>query len=127
MIINAETTEILCVADAEGSVHDFTMYKETIGSKILGHIQLLGDSGYQGILEFHANSRIPIKKSKKKPLTKEAKAFNLELSKSRIFVENINAKIKVFRSMSSRYRNRRNRHLLRMNLICGLLNFELTI
>jgi uncharacterized protein YifE (UPF0438 family) len=101
------------------------MYKNTIGSQVVTEIKIKADSGYQGILKLHANSLIPIKKSKKKPLTDEEKAFNRELSSERIFIEYTNAVIKVFRCMSSRYRNRRKRHLLRMSLICGIINFEL--
>jgi len=85
---------------------------------------LLADSGYQGLLALHANSRIPFKKSKHSPLSPEKKLFNRELSKERIVIENINAKIKTFKIMSERYRNRRKRHLLRMNLICAILNKE---
>ena len=100
------------------------MYKNTIGVKVVSHIKIKADSGYQGILKWHKNSLTPIKKSKNKPLTEEDKAFNRQLSSERILIENINAKIKVFRSMSSRYRNRRKRHLLRMILVCGFINFE---
>jgi len=101
------------------------MYKNTIGFKVICTIKIKADSGYQGILKLHNNSLTPIKKSKNKPLTDEDKLFNRTLSSERIFIENINAKIKVFRSMSSRYRNRRSRHLLRMSLVCGVINFEL--
>jgi len=86
---------------------------------------LLADSGYQGLLALHKNSRIPYKKSKKHPLTAEQKLFNRTLSKERIVIENINARIKTFKIMSERYRNRRKRHLLRMNLVCAILNREL--
>jgi transposase len=85
---------------------------------------LLADSGYQGLLALHANSRIPHKKSKNHPLTAAQKLFNRVLSKERIVMENINARIKTFKIMSERYRNRRKRHLLRMNLICAILNKE---
>jgi len=101
------------------------MYKNTIGVKVICTIKIKADSGYQGILAFHKNSLIPVKKSKNKPLSDEDKLFNRTLSGERIFIENINAKIKVFRCMSSRYRNRRSRHLLRMSLVCGVINFEL--
>lgn len=101
------------------------MYKNTIGVKVIGTIKIQADSGYQGILKFHSNSQTPRKKSKNNPLTDEDKEFNRALSSERISIENINAKIKVFRSMSSRYRNRRRRHLLRMSLVCGIINFEL--
>jgi len=101
------------------------MYKNTIGVKVISTIQIKADSGYQGILKLHNNSLTPIKKSKNKPLSDEDKLFNRTLSAERIFIENINAKIKVFRCLSSRYRNRRNRHLLRLSLVCGFINFEL--
>jgi len=95
----------------------------TIRAIIVG-ILLLADSGYQGLLALHANSRIPFKKSKNCPLSVEQKLFNRELSKERIVIENINARIKTFKIMSERYRNRRKRHLLRMNLVCAILNKE---
>jgi IS5 family transposase len=97
------------------------LFKSTIQALVLG-ILLLADSGYQGLLALHKNSRIPYKKSKNHPLTEEQKSLNRELSKERIVIENINARIKTFKIMSSRYRNRRKRHLLRMNLICAILN-----
>ena len=114
----------MCTADAKGSVHDFTIYKNTIGSRVIARIQIKADSGYQGILKFHKNSLTPIKKSKNRTLTGDDKVFNHQLSSQRILVENVNAKIKVFRCMSGRYRNRRKRHALRMSLICGIINFE---
>jgi len=118
-----ETQEIICTAQEKGAVHDFKLFKTTIRAIILG-IVLLADSGYQGLLALHKNSRIPFKKSKNSPLLAEQKLFNRELSKERIVIENINARIKTFKIMSERYRNRRRRHLLRMNLICVILNKE---
>jgi len=123
VIADVETQEILCTAQDKGAVHDFRLFKATIRAIILG-ILLLADSGYQGLLALHANSRIPQKKSKNCPLSVEQKLFNGELSKERIVIENINARIKTFKIMSERYRNRRRRHLLRMNLICAILNKE---
>jgi len=99
------------------------LFKLTVRGIILG-ILLLADSGYQGLLNLHKNSRIPYKASKNCPLTAEQKSFNRELSRERIVIENINARIKTFKIMSERYRNRRSRHLLRMNLICAVLNCE---
>jgi transposase len=123
IVADVDTQEILCTAQEKGNVHDFNLFKATIRAIICG-ILLLADSGYQGLLALHANSRIPYKKSKNHPLTVEQKLFNRELSKERIVIENINAKIKTFKIMSERYRNRRKRHLLRMNLICAILNKE---
>jgi len=49
---------------------------------------------------------------------------NRELSRQRIVIENINAKIKVFKIMSHPYRNQRYSHLLRTKLVCAILNAE---
>jgi hypothetical protein len=40
-------------------------------------------------------------------------------------VEHVIRRLKIFRIFSSRYRNRRKRFGLRLNLIAGLLNYEL--
>ena len=106
-------------------MHDFRLYKESIGQAIHRKISLLADSGYQGIQKLHAKSRSPKKSSKKCPLTKAEKRENRLLSIERIVIENMNAKIKVFKIFSQKYRNRRKRHLLRMSLVCGIYNCEL--
>jgi len=82
------------------------------------------DSGYQGILRLHGNSETPKKKPKGGELTAEEKAENKRLSQERILIENVNAKIKVFKIVANKYRNRRKRFGLRMALICGIINFE---
>jgi hypothetical protein len=86
---------------------------------------ILADLGYQGLSKLYANAKTPYKKSKKRPLTKEMKLFNHNLSSKRIIVENINAKIKVFKIVKYPYRNRRKRFHLRMSLICAIINLEL--
>jgi len=88
-------------------------------------VLILADSGYQGIYNYYAGSLIPIKKSKNKALSEEDKAFNLDLSRRRIVIENINARIKVFKIMTHPYRNRRQSHLLRTKLVCAILNAEI--
>jgi transposase len=105
-------------------VHDFRIYKENpiyIGEKI----ELIGDKGYQGVKKIHSNSRTPIKRMKNKSLSKEQKQFNRQLAKERILVEHVHRKLNVFRILSSRYRNRRSRFGLRLNLIAGIYNYEL--
>jgi len=116
--------EILAIAQAEGSCHDFRLFKENYNG-IDPQIKLLGDSGFQGIFELHANSLIPKKSSKNHPLTDEEKKANTELSRKRIVIEHVNRWIKRFKILQYRYRNRRKRHGLRVSLICGVHNFEM--
>ena len=125
IVTNRKTNEIIAIAQAEGSVHDFRLYKESIGSQVADDIKIQGDSGYQGIDKFHKNSEVPKKKTKNQPLTAAEKAENRRLARERIAIENINAKIKVFKIFANKYRNRRKRHGLRMSLICGVYNYEL--
>lgn len=83
------------------------------------------DTGYQGIKKIHANSSHPKKKSKKNPLTKEDKKQNKAISSERVANEHVIGKIKRFKIVADRYRNRRKRFGLRFNLIAGIYNFEL--
>ena len=124
VLVNQKTQKIICVAVREGKVHDFRIWKESqisIGKKT----ELLADKGYQGIVKIHTNSRTPIKKTKAKSLNKEQKKFNKQLAKERIVVEHVNRRLKIFRILSTRYRNRRRRFGLRINLIAGIYNYEM--
>jgi uncharacterized protein YifE (UPF0438 family) len=124
-VIDLVTLLILFIEQAAGSVHDFALYKSSTGRAVSPDVNVKVDSGYQGIADYHANSELPFKKGKNRPLTSEEKAFNRRLARERIAIEHINRQIKVFKIMSERYRNRRRRHKLRMTLICAIINNEI--
>ena len=84
------------------------------------------DLAYKGIEKIHRNVRMPKKKSKYHPLTKKEIANNKRIAQSRILVEHVIRRIKIFRIVAERYRNRRKRFSLRMNLIAAIYNFELS-
>jgi len=126
LIVNQKSLEIIATAFATGSTHDFHLFKES-RSGMSPHICSLADAGYLGIGKIHENSRIPAKKSKLHPLTREQKAENHQLSRQRIFVENVIRQLKIFRILSERYRNRRKRFAIRFNLIAAIYNQELTL
>ena len=121
---DGKTLKILAIAQHKGSTHDFKLFKQNFRGAS-DKIKFLADSGFQGILEFHTNSLTPIKSSKHHPLSTADKQFNHELSKQRIYIENIIARLKVFKILSYKYRNKRQRHGLRIALICGIYNAEL--
>lgn len=108
---------------AKGSMHDFKLFKN---SKVDYNslTPILVDMGYLGILKLHKNSLIPIKSSKLHKLDDNEKWYNSEVSKLRIAVEHVNAFLKKFKIVSTRYRNRRKKFKLFMTLICGIYNFE---
>jgi hypothetical protein len=124
--VNQKSKEIIATAFGSGSTHDFHLFKDS-RSGMSAHICSLADAGYLGLGNLHQNSRIPAKKSKLHPLTKEQKTNNHHLSRERIFVENVIRRLKIFHILSERYRNRRKRFGLRFNLITAIYNLELTI
>ena len=124
MIIHQKTMQIIATAFTKGSTHDFRLFKES-KTVLADQVLCLADAGYQGLTDLHANSQTPKKKSKHHPLTPEQKATNRKLARQRIYVEHVIGKVKVFRILSERYRNRRKRFGLRFNLIAALYNFEL--
>jgi hypothetical protein len=87
--------------------------------------EILVDSGYTGIKKIHACSKLPKKSSKKKPLTKQDKKDNQKISSERVLNENVIGVVKRFRIINDKYRNRRKRFGLRLNLICGIYNYEI--
>lgn len=124
MIANPKTAEIVATAFTQGSKHDFQLFKDD-QLEIAQHIRILADAGYQGLAELHKNCQTPFKKSKYHPLTQKEKQRNRALARKRILIEHIFRKLKVFRILSERYRNRRKRFALRFNLIAALYNLEL--
>ena len=118
-MINPENKEIISLAFEKGKVHDFQLFKS---SKI--HLkpgaQLTADSGYQGLTKLHTNSVLPKKSSKKRPLSKQERKQNRNISRKRIAVEHVIALVKRFRILSERYRNRRKR----FSSTAGICNFK---
>lgn len=115
---------ILSVDTALTYCHDMTLFRQS--RRVLTKAEkILADSGYQGLDKIFHQAETPIKSSKHHPLTDEDKTYNRELSSKRVKVENVFAKIKVFKIFSTTYRNRKKRFNLRMNLIAGILNYEL--
>jgi IS5 family transposase len=108
----------------QGRRHDFHLFKNS-KVRIKETVKVFADSGYQGIRKLHENSDLPKKNSKKKPLTKLEKKNNHQISSQRVLVENVIRKIKIFRVMAEKYRNRRKRFTLRLSLIAAIINFEL--
>jgi len=118
------TEKILATDFSNGSQHDFQLFKQRRYA-VAQQTCILADAGYQGLANLHLNSQMPVKKSKLHPLSQEQKNSNRMLSRKRILIENIIRKLKIFRILSERYRNRRKRFGLRFNLIAAIYNLEL--
>lgn len=125
ILVDLNTKIIVCVAKGKGKQHDFNIWKKS-RTGVKPSIKCLGDKGYQGIQNIHKNSQIPIKKKPGQKLNIESKKSNKGLAKKRIVIEHINRYLKIFRLLSSRYRNRRTRLNLRLSLLSGIYNYGLT-
>ena len=122
--MDKKSQQIICTAFANGKRHDFRLFKES-KTQIHPAIEVVTDTGYQGLQKIHAKTQMPKKRSKKNPLTKEDKRNNQQLSRERVLNENVIGSLKRFKILSDRYRNRRKRFTLRFNLIAGIYNLEL--
>jgi hypothetical protein len=116
--------KIICTSLSNGKCHDFRLFKES-GVVLNPCLQVLTDTGYIGLQKIHHNTYMPKKKSKNRPLTKYDKMHNRELSSKRVLNEHVIGKVKRFKIIADKYRNRRKRFGLRFNLIAGIYNYEL--
>jgi hypothetical protein len=124
IIVEQASKKIVAVECCIGKKHDFRLFKES-ATHIHPEIQALFDTGYIGVQKIHVNSLTPKRASKKSPLSQEEKKSNAIISSLRVVVENVIASVKRFKILSTRYRNRRRRFALRLNLIAGIHNYEL--
>jgi Transposase DDE domain len=126
VIVDKASEQIICTAFCNGKKHDFRLLKES-KTQIHPELNVVTDSGYLGLHKRHAKTQMPKKKSKRKPLTKQDKENNRQISKERVLNENVIGSLKRFKIIADRYRNRRKRFALRFNLIAGIYNLELMI
>lgn len=125
LILHKPSKKIISTSFSKGKTHDFKLFKL---SKNSFHPQalVLTDSGYKGLQKIHANTLMPRKRFKKKPLSREDKQFNKTISSLRVFSENVFSFLKRFKIIADRYRNRRKRFALRFSLVSAIYNYELS-
>ena len=87
IIIQWQTGFILDVKTCKGSIHDFSLYKQTCPDWLPTNTSYLVDSGYQGIAKQHDHTFIPFTKPKCGELLALCKQANQYLAKCRILVE----------------------------------------
>ncbi len=125
LVVNRSNKKIICVhITTLGRMHDrklLRVSKVRLQAKTKAGV----DSGYQGLQHDHPNTAKPIKNTKRHPLTREQKKANRAQARERILVENVIGSIKRFRILSERYRSRRRRFGLRINLIAAIYNMQL--
>lgn len=126
MVVNQANGQIICTAFDKGRVHDFRLFKLHRPPMLLRQL-CLADKGYQGLAKLHPYGCTPTKQRRQAQLEPAERQHNRLLSSLRVVAEHVNRKLKIFRILAERYRNRRRRFGLRFNLIAAILNFELAL
>lgn len=121
LLIEPSSGVILATACAPGRVHDKALADQQ-PMRLSSATHCGVDSGYQGLQHTHPCTWLPFKACKRQPLDKEQRAYNRSLASLRVKVEQVIRSLKIFRILSERYRNRRQRFGLRLNLIAGIYN-----
>lgn len=124
LTVQAGCKRVVCVAVGAGRQHDLKLLQQS-QTRFARLVRVKADKGYQGIWRWHANSQTPQKKPPRGHLSPEQRCANRQLARERIVVEHVNRRFKVFRILGERYRNRRRRFGLRVNLIAGIYNRDL--
>jgi hypothetical protein len=122
--VDFDSGQVIATSVDKGKTHDFKLLKRSRLPFVPSQL-CLADRGYQGFAKRHAGACTPTKKPRKRPLAEEEKQHNRALARLRVKVEHVIRRFKIFRIFSGRYRNRRQRFGLRLNLIAGLLNYQL--
>jgi hypothetical protein len=126
LVVEHCTRRILGTVYGRARVHNLRLFKSSC-TRFAPWVKCLADKGYQGIKRVHANSQTPPKKPPRGRLYAEQKRVNRQLARQRIIVEHVNRRLKVFRMLAGPYRNRRRRFGLRLSLLAGIYNFELSL
>ena len=114
------------MAPGKGREHDFRVFKRS-KLTIQAAIECLADRGDQGLQKLHPKSQPPKKKPRRGALTKQEKQQNRALARRRVVGEHVLGKLKVFRILGEKYRNRRKRCGLRLHLRASLYNVDLKL
>jgi len=110
-----------------GSVHDYTIFRETnLPKKIPIGSKLYLDKGYDGAKkDFPSNNIvIPKKANRWHKLSKKDRLENREIGRKRIKVEHAILKCKRFRVLSQIYRHPLKTYGRKFKIIAGLVNFK---
>jgi len=122
VVVHQSSQQILSIAIGYGSQHDISLARENIRNLLISRY-CFADLAYLGLKEIGCRLFTPFKKPKGGVLEPIQKQINHEISRRRIVVEHVIGRLKRFKIVSERYRNRRKRYGLRMNLIAGILNW----
>lgn len=111
---------------ARGRKHDYAIFKENhpkTPEVVENHLDL----GYLGVQRDFPTVRsvLPIRKKRKRKLSKKERRYNRKLSRERVVVEHTISRVKKFNIMSNRFRNRLRNYDNASDIVSGLVNFRI--
>lgn len=128
IVMSDEHKRIILLTQAKsGRRHDKRlMDKNSVAEHIPEHVTAWTDTGFIGMQKIHANTIMPKKATKNKPLTHEQKMSNRVIAGIRIVNEHAIGGMKRYRAAAEVYRNHRaNMDDQLMRVSAGLWNFHL--
>jgi hypothetical protein len=128
IITNKDGLIIDLTGHERGKKHDYEIFKRK-HPPLPPDVEVDADSGYQGIQKDFPSlkSKIPVKKPRGKSLEKKDKKHNRSLSKERMVVEHVIGRMKKFKIMGGKFRNRLTRYDTMTSVILGLINFRVML
>lgn len=123
LIVCWVSLQMLSVVCREGIIHGFRILKESCLA-IHRDTEKTADLGYQGIDKVYPNSVIPVKRSRKQPLSAAERRFTKELSRRRIVIEHVNRQCKIFQITQQRYRGKHRNYGKAWNVVFALVNLR---
>ena len=123
IIVERQSAKIVQISDPfPGRVHDITMRRKS--DPIPPSRSVYGDGGYQGMQKEHANFKLPKRKPRGKPQTKEGLKHNRSHMAIRNLIERKFHEMKIFKILSHIYRNSKGSYAIKMAIIAGIVNFK---
>lgn len=121
LITNKEGVIIDITGHEPGRKHDYEIFKRK-HPPLPPDAELNADSGFRGIEKDFPSlkSKIPVKKPRGKKLEKREKRHNRNLNRERVVVEHVIGRMKKFKIMEDKFRNRLTRY-------DGLINFRVMV
>jgi hypothetical protein len=111
---------------ARGRRHDYSIFK-TNHPRVPPEVNISLDRGYEGVQKDYPelNTTTPYKKRRGQGLTPEQKSFNRKLASERVVVEHSISRLKKFRIVGEKFRNRLRWHDTTTDIVAGLVNYRI--
>lgn len=124
-MVNSDGLILHKTGHERGRKHDYAIFKEK-HPETPPQVENLFDLGYKGVQNDFPSIRsvLPIKKKRKRKISRKERRYNGKLSRKRVVVEHAISRIKKFGIMGNRFRNRLKHYDHASDIVSGLVNFR---